>query len=85
MLGDRRDRRRHPGRGRVADGRHPVEPLLLGQPTEAVGDVLQPLDQMRLLLTFDEHHPPPSRARSPPRPRERCALPLGRVTHCNSC
>lgn len=47
----------------MADGGHPVKAPLPGQPAQAGSDLVQALDQMRLILALGQPAPPPARVR----------------------
>jgi hypothetical protein len=50
----------------MTDRGHPVEAPTLGEPAEAGGDLVQPLDQMGLVLALGDPGPPPARVRQHP-------------------
>jgi len=61
MLGHRGERRAHlPGAGRD-HGRHPVETPIDAEPTQRMGDTVQAVDQMRLILRLTQQPTPLAR------------------------
>jgi hypothetical protein len=60
---DRAEAGGDPPRTRVADRAHPVEPPGPGQPAQPDGDLVQPLDQMRLVFGLGQPAAPPAGVR----------------------
>ncbi len=62
---------RDPPRPRMTHRGHPIKAPPLAQPTQAGGDLVQPLGQMRLVLALGDPAPPPARMRQHPEQQTR--------------
>ena len=75
VLGHRGERRGDPPGSGVHDGGHPVEPPRRGQPAQGAGDLVQALDQVRLVHRGRQPAAPPPRVRQRPDQQARLGAP----------